>query len=92
MENSSPSKKKKTGKPKAKVSAARSAVLKTLKQVFNGQSLSAVQTHTTDKLEDARDRGLANEIVNGVLRWRWQLEFFISQLLKKPLKPKDIEV
>jgi len=51
-----------------------------------------VQVHTTDKLDDARDRGLANEIVNGVLRWRWQLEFFISQLLKKPLKAKDIDV
>ncbi len=92
MANSSPSKKKKTGSSKAKVSAARSASLKALKQVFNGQSLSAVQVHTTDKLEDARDRGLANEIVNGVLRWRWRLEFFISSLLNKPLKPKDIDV
>jgi 16S rRNA (cytosine967-C5)-methyltransferase len=90
--NSSPSKTKKTGSSKAKVSAARLASLKALKQVFNGQSLSAVQVHTTDKLEDARDRGLANEIVNGVLRWRWRLEFFISSLLNKPLKPKDIDV
>ena len=97
MANSSPSKKKKTGSSKAKVSAAkvsvaRSASLKALKQVFNGQSLSAVQAHTTDELEDARDRGLANEIVNGVLRWRWRLEFFVSSLLNKPLKPKDIDV
>lgn len=92
MANSSPSKTKKTGSSKAKVSAARLASLKALKQVFNGQSLSAVQVHTTDKLEDARDRGLANEIVNGVLRWRWRLEFFISSLLNKPLKPKDIDV
>ncbi|GMR01564.1 MAG: 16S rRNA (cytosine(967)-C(5))-methyltransferase RsmB [Gammaproteobacteria bacterium] len=97
MENSSPSqknpaKKKKNRPPKAKVSAARAASLITLKQVFHGQSLSAVQVHTTDKLEDARDRGLANEIVNGVLRWRWQLEFFISRLLKKPLKQKDFDV
>ena len=92
MEKNTPSKNKKSRPPKAKVSAARSASLKTLKQVFNGQSLSAVQPHTTDLLEDARDRGLANEIVNGVLRWRWQLEFFISQLLKKPLKQKDLDV
>jgi 16S rRNA (cytosine967-C5)-methyltransferase len=92
MENSSPPEKKKSRAPTAKVSVARAASLKALKQVFNGQSLSAVQVHTTDRLEDARDRGLANEIVNGVLRWRWQLEFFISRLLKKPLKPKDIEV
>ncbi len=95
MKNTPSSKKKKARVAKvsaAKVSVARTTGLKALKQVFNGQSLSAVQVHTTDKLEDARDRGLANEIVNGVLRWRWRLEFFISQLLKKPLKPKDIEV
>ncbi len=71
---------------------ARAASLKALRQVFNGQSLSAVQPHTIDNLDDARDRGLANEIVNGVLRWRWQLEYFVSCLLKKPLKPKDIDV
>ncbi len=97
MEKSSHPKKKQAGKkragsPKQKISAARVASLKTLKQVFDGQSLSAVQIHTTDKLEDARDRGLANEIVNGVLRWRWQLEFFLSQLLKKSLKKKDSDV
>ncbi|MBE9559911.1 MAG: 16S rRNA (cytosine(967)-C(5))-methyltransferase RsmB [Proteobacteria bacterium] len=91
-ENPTNPKRKQARPSKANVSAARAASLKALKQVFNGQSLSAVQMHTTDKLEDARDRGLANEIVNGVLRWRWQLEFFISSLLKKPLKPKDIEV
>jgi 16S rRNA (cytosine967-C5)-methyltransferase len=81
-----------SSKKKAKVSAARQASVKCLKQVFAGQSLSAVQIHTIDKLDDRRDRGLANEIVNGVLRWRWQLEFFVSQLLKKPLKQKDIEI
>ena len=75
---------------KAKVSVARQASLKTLKQVFGGQSLSAVQV--IDNLEDRRDRGLANEIVNGVLRWRWRLEFYVSQLLSKPLKAKDNEV
>jgi 16S rRNA (cytosine967-C5)-methyltransferase len=77
---------------KARVSIARQVALKTLKQVFNGQSLSAVQARTIDSLEDRRDRGLASEIVNGVLRWRWQLEFFTSKLLAKALKKKDIEV
>jgi 16S rRNA (cytosine967-C5)-methyltransferase len=82
-------KKKTAGNP---ASLARAASLKALRQVFNGQSLSAVQPHTIDRLEDARDRGLANEIINGVLRWRWQLEYFVAHLLKKPLKQKDIEV
>lgn len=83
---------KKSRSSKPKVSVARVASLKALKQVFNGQSLSAVQVHTIELLGDSRDRGLANEIVNGVLRWRWQLEFFVAQLLKKPLKQKDHEV
>jgi 16S rRNA (cytosine967-C5)-methyltransferase len=87
VEQTSQSKKKKT-----KVSVARQASLKTLKQVFDGSSLSAVQIQFIDKLEDKRDRGLANEIVNGVLRWRWQLEYFISSLLSKPLKSKDKDV
>jgi 16S rRNA (cytosine967-C5)-methyltransferase len=77
---------------KARVSAARLAALKAIKQVFAGQSLSAVQPHSIDLLEDNRDRGLANEIVNGVLRWRWQLEYFISRLMAKPLKPKDVDI
>ena len=77
---------------KAKVSLSRLASLKTLKLVFSGQSLSAVQAQTIDILEDKRDRGLANEIVNGVLRWRWRLEFFTAQLLSKKLKAKDQDV
>ncbi len=81
-----------TVKKKARVSIARQAALKALKQVFSGQSLSAVQQGTIDTLEDRRDRGLANEIINGVLRWRWQLEFFVSCLLTKPLKQKDSDV
>ena len=79
-------------KKKARVSLARQAALKALKQVFSGQSLSAVQQRTIDILEDRRDRCLAGEIVNGVLRWRWQLEFFVSRLISKPLKQKDSDV
>ena len=75
-----------------KISPARQAALKALKLVFSGQSLSMVQPQTIDTLEDKRDRGLANEIVNGVLRWRWQLEFFTTQLLSKKLKAKDQDV
>jgi 16S rRNA (cytosine967-C5)-methyltransferase len=84
--------KKKARAKKARLSPARQAALKALKQVLNGQSLSAVQPATIDVLEDKRDRGLANELANGVLRWRWQLEFFVSRLLSKPLKQKDRDV
>jgi 16S rRNA (cytosine967-C5)-methyltransferase len=92
MEKSSRPGKAKSKVKKAKVSAARQASLKTIKQVFAGQSLSTVQLRSIDILEDSRDRGLANEIANGVLRWRWQLEYFISRLLAKPLKPKDTDI
>lgn len=83
---------KQVGTKKARVSVARTAALKALKQVFSGQSLSVVQPQSIDQLDDKRDRGLANELVNGVLRWRWQLEFFVSLLLSKPLKKKDHEI
>ncbi|HHJ35996.1 MAG TPA: 16S rRNA (cytosine(967)-C(5))-methyltransferase RsmB [Gammaproteobacteria bacterium] len=82
----------KPGRKKIRVSIARQAALKTIKRVFDGQSLSVVQPTTIDILEDGRDRGLANEISHGVLRWHWQLAFFISQLLSKPLKQKDSDV
>jgi len=81
-----------TGKKKIRVSIARQAALKALKQVFGGQSLSVVQPRTIDIIEDRRDRGLANEIANGVLRWRWQLDFLVSCLLSKALKKKDHDV
>ena len=71
---------------------ARQAALKALMQVFNGRSLSAVQGRVIDQLDDTRDRGLANEIVNGVLRWRWQLEAYTSMLMEKKLRAKDIDV
>ena len=83
---------KQSQRKRSKISEARQLSLKALKQVMAGQSLSTVQPITIDKLADSRDRGLASEIVNGVLRWRWQLEFFISRLLAKPLKKKDGDI
>ena len=32
------------------------------------------------------------ELVNGVLRWHWKLDFFLNQFLKKPLRNKDHDV
>ncbi len=95
MHHSSSNKKKKSKQPgagKAKVSLARQASLKALRQVFGGQSLSTVHSQTIDNLEDSRDRGLSSEVVNGVLRWRWRLEFLVSKLLSKPLKQKDSDI
>jgi len=32
------------------------------------------------------------ELVNGVLRWHWKLDFLLNQFLKKPLRNKDHDV
>ncbi len=71
---------------------ARQQAFQALKRVFQGLSLSVAQTQTLDSLIDSRDRALANELVKGVLRWRWQLEYFLSRLLEKPVKKKDADV
>lgn len=92
MTKSSSQVKQKSRANKVSISPARQAALKALKQVFNGKSLSAAQPASIDVLEDKRDRALANELVNGVLRWRWQLAFFVSHLVAKPLKQKDSDV
>lgn len=41
---------------------------------------------------DARDRALAMELVNGVLRWHWKLDHLLNQFLKKPLRNKESDV
>ena len=85
-----PSRKK---RPSAgKISPARRAALQMLLPVFAGQSLSAVQPAVLENIEDRRDRALAGELANGVLRWRWQLAFIAGRLLSKALKAKDRDV
>lgn len=74
------------------LSPARYAGFKALQQVFKGQSLSTVQFKIIDDLEDSRDRALAYEIINGVLRWRWRLAAYLAQCMDKALKPKDFDV
>jgi 16S rRNA (cytosine967-C5)-methyltransferase len=80
------------GAGKGRHGLARRAALTVLQRVFAGQSLAVLQAKHIDTIDDARDRGLCMEIVNGVLRWRWQLAFLLSQLLAKPLKARDLDV
>jgi len=69
-------------------SVALAILLKVLKQ---GRSLSQLK-NDFQILTDSRDRSLATEITNGVLRWRWKLDALLSPHLKKPLRNKDIDV
>ncbi len=67
---------------------ARALALQLLDKVLHhGQSLSVLK-HQADKL-DARERALCLELVQGVLRWRWRLEFYLQHYLQKPLRNKD---
>lgn len=38
---------------------------------------------------DGRDRALAMELANGVLRWYWKFDHLLGQFLKKPLRNKE---
>lgn len=77
-------------KLKTKISA-RSLALQLLDKVLHqGQSLSALKQQTQEL--DARERALCLELVQGVLRWRWRLEFYLQSYLQKPLRNKDRDV
>jgi len=52
-----------------------------------GRSL-VVAKSAADELE-GRERALAMELVNGVLRWYWKLDFLLNQFLEKPLRNKE---
>lgn len=81
---------KRAGRPKKP--AARDAAVRVLQQVLlNGRSLAAARSLLDDGL-DARDRALAMELVNGVLRWRLRLEALLQVLLHKPLRKKDYDI
>ncbi len=77
-------------KSKQSTETSRSVALKILQKVFQGRSLTSAKAQA-DVLE-SRERAFAMELVQGVLRWRWKLEFLLSRLMKKPLRTKEQEV
>lgn len=77
-------------KTKQGAETSRSVALKILQKVFQGRSLASVKGQAGE-LEN-RQRALAMELVQGVLRWRWKLEYLLSRLMKKPLRSKEQEV
>jgi len=56
------------------------------------QGRSLVIARSTADVLEGRDRALAMELVNGVLRWYWKLDFLLNQFLQKPLRNKEQEV
>jgi 16S rRNA (cytosine967-C5)-methyltransferase len=87
---------KKTPRHKAaghKLNSARNAAIAVLTAVLvKGRSLATARAMIAQGVEDRRERSLAMELVNGVLRWRFRLEAVLAQLLNKPLRNKDRDI
>ena len=60
--------------------------------VDHGDSLTSLIAERLAALDDPRQRGLAQELSFGTLRWFYQLDAVLSRLLAKPLKRKDGDV
>ena len=72
---------------------ARYAAITVLQAVLvKGRSLATARSMIPGLLEEPRQRSLAMEMINGVLRWRFRLECLLAKLLDKPLRKKDFDV
>ena len=54
-----------------------------------GESLGSLLGAQLARLDDPRQRALAQELAFGTLRWSYRLEALLARLLRKPLKKKD---
>ena len=71
---------------------ARSAAVTVLEDVLvQGRSLATARVLIDERL-DPRERALAMELVNGVLRWRFRLDALLSGMMKRPLRKKDMDL
>jgi 16S rRNA (cytosine967-C5)-methyltransferase len=77
----------------AQVSPARKIAFEILVQVEAGRAFAAnlLESRKASALSEV-DRGLATEIVMGVLRWRGEIDFRLEQLSGKPIGSFDREV
>jgi 16S rRNA (cytosine967-C5)-methyltransferase len=70
---------------------ARSAAARVVARVLEGTSLSASLAPLLASLP-ARERGLAQELSYGALRWGPRLQAVVDRLLNKPLRNRDRDV
>ena len=91
MKSSAKKTRRKQGRKQAVVGARAAALIVLEAVLVKGRSLGAARSLIDDGLE-ARDRALAMELVNGVLRWRFRLEAVLARLLRKPLRKKDYDL
>lgn len=70
---------------------ARSAAARVVAQVLEGRSLSVVMAPVLESLPE-QERGFAQELCYGVLRWGPRLQALAARLLRKPLRDRDSDV
>lgn len=71
--------------------SARSAAARVVAQVLEGRSLSQVLAPALTDLPD-QERGFAQELCYGTLRWGPRLQSIAQRLLRKPLRERDRDV
>ena len=69
----------------------RAAAAEVIAGVLRGQSLSALLPQYSTKIEE-KDRALLKELCFGTMRWYPQIAIILKQLIKKPLREKDLEI
>lgn len=57
-----------------------------------GRSLTAALDHARPAVPSSRDRALVQSLCYGTLRWYFRLDAILAQLLKRPVKQKDLDI
>ena len=70
---------------------ARGASALVLAKVFRGQSLSSALPSYAEYMNKS-EKGKLMDLCYGSLRWFPQIEHYLQAILKKPLRPKDLEI
>lgn len=60
--------------------------------ITQGKSLNTAMTDFITQLKNEHDRSLLKELCFGSIRWQPRLSLLLSQLLKIPLKNKDLDI
>lgn len=69
----------------------RAAAAEVIAKVLRGQSLSALLPEYSKRV-DEKDRALLKELCFGTMRWYPQIAILLKELVKKPLREKELEI
>ncbi len=74
------------------VNTRKLAVSVLCKVLQDGRSLTAALEQLNNELPVGKERAFTKLLCFGTIRWYFRLEILLSNLLKKPLKKKDIDI